>query len=118
MSVVPEAGDIVLLNLDPTIGTEQAGVRPCLVLSARLMQSFSKRVIVCPITSNVSPWPTKVFLPEGLRVMGAVLIDQIRAVDREARMLRIMDKVPEATLAEARDILATLCGINLAEDKI
>jgi len=60
-----EAGDIVLINLDPTKGSEQAGLRPCLVVSERLMHGFSKRAIVCPVTRNMAPWPTKVFCRRG-----------------------------------------------------
>ena len=111
---LPEAGDIILLNLDPTKGTEQAGLRPVLVVSEHLMHTFSRRMIVCPITSNMSPWPTKVFLAEGQGVIGAVLVDQIRAVDREARIIRLMGKVSPTALQSVRSILASLCGMTLA----
>ena len=112
--ILPEAGDIVLLNFDPTKGTEQAGLRPALVVSEQLMHSFSRRMIVCPITSNLMPWPTKVFLADDQAVTGAILVDQVRAVDREARTIRLMGKISPVTLQEVRGILASLCGMKLA----
>ena len=69
--------------------------------------------IVCPITSNTTPWPTKVALPPGLKVSGAVIVDQVRTLDRSARGFRAVDRVPEEILNDVRGRLATLLGINL-----
>lgn len=69
--------------------------------------------IVCPITSNMTPWPTKVALPPGLKVKGAVMVDQVRTIDRSARGFRPVDRLPEDILDDVRGRLATLLGINL-----
>lgn len=108
------AGDLVLVDLEPVCGTEQAGTRPCLVLSTEDMNQISRRAIVCPVTRNRSPWPTKVMLPAGLPVEGAVLVDQVRAVDRAVRMRRFLGRVPDLILAQVHERLADLMGLDLA----
>ena len=85
-----EAGDIVWTDLDPVLGTKQGGRRPALILSDRAFNLRDPRSIVCPITRNVSPWPTKVLLPEGLRTRGAVLVDQIHSLHLDLRGFRFI----------------------------
>ncbi|RYE88119.1 MAG: type II toxin-antitoxin system PemK/MazF family toxin, partial [Hyphomicrobiales bacterium] len=75
-------GELVLVDLEPVRGTEQNGRRPALVVSNNDMHLLARRVIICPITRNRDAWPTKVMLPAGLAVEGAVLVDQVRSIDR------------------------------------
>lgn len=105
-------GEILLVDLEPVRGTEQNGRRPALVISNDQMHLLAPRVIVCPITRNLNPWPTKVLLPQGLPVDGAVLVDQVRSIDRETRILRSLGFVPDVILAEVRSRLATLIGLT------
>ena len=80
--MLPDAGDIAWVDLDPVRGTEQAGRRPALVLSSMTYHDASRRAVVCPITSAARPWPFNVQLPTGLQTTGVVLVDQIRTIDR------------------------------------
>ena len=109
-------GDLVLVEFGPVRGTEQDGVRPAIVVSEPEMHGFTRRAIVCPITRNVSPWPTKVMLPAGLKAEGAILVDQVRSIDREARILRRLGAVPASTLQEVREKLAALLGLDTIEE--
>ena len=102
------AGDFILVDFHPTRGTEQDGKRPGLVISAAGMHEFSRRAFVCPITRNTQPWPTKVILPGGLVIRGAVLVDQMRSVDRAARFLRPLGVAPPSVLQEVQEVLAAL----------
>jgi mRNA-degrading endonuclease toxin of MazEF toxin-antitoxin module len=77
------------------------------------MHEVTRMAIICPVTSNVSPWPAKVFLPDDFSVKGAILVDQVRAVDRAARGFRFIDHVTDAVLLEVRLKLAALVGIDL-----
>jgi mRNA interferase MazF len=110
---LPDAGDIVWVDFEPVRGSEQNGTRPALVLSGRLMHEATRLAIVCPVTRNISPWPTKVFLPGGLSVTGAILADQIRSVDRTTRGFRFIDRIPEEILTEVRFKIASLIGLDL-----
>jgi mRNA interferase MazF len=105
---VPERGDIVWVEFDPVIGTEQPGRRPALVLTSREFHSRSRRSVVCPITRNVEHWPTKVTLPAGCKTKGMVLADQLRAVDRAGRGFRFIEKAPASVVKTVQAIVASL----------
>lgn len=107
-------GDIILADFAPVRGTEQDGTRPALIISETGMHEMTKRAIICPITRNLHPWPTKVFLPAGLAAEGAVLVDQVRSIDRRERILRRLGAVPAPVLDLVRRKLAALIGIEIA----
>ena len=111
MADLPERGSLVWVDFTPQSGREQAGHRPALALSPRIYHERSKLAVVCPITSNPRPWPWKVILPDGLAVSGAVLVDQVRAIDRAARRLRPAGEAPQSVVAEVQAKLAALPGI-------
>ncbi|HVZ36543.1 MAG TPA: type II toxin-antitoxin system PemK/MazF family toxin, partial [Polyangiaceae bacterium] len=54
----PDAGDLIWTDFDPTIGREQGGRRPALVLSPAAFYKASRFVIVCPITSRLRRFRT------------------------------------------------------------
>jgi mRNA interferase MazF len=85
---VPDTGDLIWTDFDPTLGREQAGRRPALVVSPAAFTENTGFAIVCPITSRVRPFPTSVVLPAGLPVAGEILTSHIRSVDTEARPVR------------------------------
>jgi len=97
---IPERGDIVWLQLTPIDGHEQAGHRPCLVISATRFNQVRKLAFFCPITSNVQGYPFEVPLPENLKVSGAVLSDQLKCLDFNARPIRFICKAPEVVVTE------------------
>ena len=109
---LPRAGDLVWADLSPTRGGEQSGARPVVVLSDLDFHRRSRLAIICPITTNRRPWPTKVPLPDGLPAKGAILVDQIRALDRSERGFRRIGAIPEEVLNDVRARLAALVGID------
>ncbi|MGB4781869.1 endoribonuclease MazF [Candidatus Methylomirabilis sp.] len=97
---VPDRGDIVWVDFDPQAGHEQAGRRPALIVS---LQSYNQRVglvLLCPITNQRKGYPFEVPLPEGIKVAGVVLADQIKSMDWHARHAEFLCKVPMATVLE------------------
>ncbi len=107
-----EAGALVWVDLRPSLGREQDGVRPAVVVSNKDFHRLNATAIVCPITGNVKPWPTKVILPPGLAVSGAVLTDQIRCLDRAKRGFRHVGMVTDEVLLAIRIKLHALIGIG------
>jgi len=73
--------DIVLVNLDPTIGSEMKKTRPCVVLSPNEMNKYLQTIVVAPITSSSKTYPTRVEISH-LTTKGWTAIDQIRTIDR------------------------------------
>src|SRR5262245_25182359 len=106
------AGDIAWVVLDPVIGTEQGGRRPAIVLTDGEYNALYPRSVICPITQNATPWPTKVLLPDSMRTQGAVLADQPRTLHREGRSFRFIERAPDHVLADVRAILAALIGLG------
>lgn len=111
-SRVPESGDVVWVLFDDTAGTEQRGLRPAVVVSVTRYNAERPRAIVCPVTRAAIQVPHAVPLPPGMKTIGVVLCDQIRALDREARNFRLIERVPEPTLATVRARLAAILGLE------
>jgi mRNA interferase MazF len=111
LSDLPGRGDLAWVAFTPQSGREQAGHRPALVLSPRIYHERSGLAVVCPITSNRQPWPWKVLLPDELAVSGAILVDQVRSIDRVSRRLRVVGCAPHAILLDVQAKLATLLGM-------
>ncbi len=111
---IPDRGYLAWVNLDPRIGHEQSGNRPVVILSPYGYHAKTPYIIICPITSNTTPYPFKVDLPEGLPISGAVLVDQVKSVDRWARGCDIVGIVPQSVMADIRGRLASLLGIEVA----
>jgi mRNA interferase MazF len=109
---VPDAGDLVWTDFDPTVGREHSGRRPALVVSARIFAEVSGFALVCPITSCVRPFPTSVVLPAGLPLAGEILLSHLRSIDIRARLVRYVGAaIPPQTAAMVRAKLFALISI-------
>jgi mRNA interferase MazF len=96
----PNAGDLIWTDFDPTLGREQGGRRPALVLSVKEFTANTGFAVVCPITSRVRPFPTSVVLPAGLPVSGEILTSHIRSIDTLARPIIYTDASISAALMD------------------
>lgn len=106
----PAPGELLWLDFSPTVGTEQTGRRPALVMSDADYNAATGRAIIMPITSRVRGWPFEVTLPDGSPVAGAVLTDQVRSVDWRARFAKTAGFAHPGVLEEARTKLSALVG--------
>lgn len=82
----PARGDIYLVALDPTLGSEIQKTRPCLIVSPDELNRHLRTTIVAPMTTGGQPYPWRVPCRFGGRD-GRVALDQLRTVDR-ARLVR------------------------------
>ena len=85
-SYIPDTGDLIWTDFDPTRGREQAGRRPALVVSPAVFTENTGLAVVCPVTSRIRPFPTSVVLPAGLPISGEILTSHIRSIDTQARL--------------------------------
>ena len=109
---VPDAGDLIWTDFDPTLGREQAGRRPALVISAAAFSANTGLAVVCPITSRVRPFPTSVVLPPGLPIAGEILTSHLRSIDTLARAIRYAGaSVPGQVANEVRAKLQSFMTI-------
>jgi mRNA interferase MazF len=109
-----EAGDLVWLDFGPPFGHEQAGRRPAIVVSPRVYNQQSSLILVCPITRNIGAWAFKVEIPKGTHIQGAIIIDQVRSIDRQARFVRRVESVDLDTLDRVYGTFAALLGIPVS----
>jgi mRNA interferase ChpB len=99
----PKQGDVLLISLDPTLGTEIRGTRPVLVLSN---QEFNRlgRALVAPITQGnferVAGWAISL-MGTGMQTQGAAVISQCRVLDWQARQAKQIETVPLEIMEEA-----------------
>jgi len=105
---VPGGGDLVWLSFDPQAGHEQSGRRPALVLSPASYNQRSGLALVCPITSRVKGYPFEVSLPQGSKLSGVILADQLRSLDWRARRAERAGRVPREVMSEVLARLAAL----------
>ena len=89
---IPNQGDIVFLDFTPTLGHEQKGNRPAIVISNNTFNKNTKMVIVCPINSNTKYFPTHYLLQDTNKVSGSVLCKHIRNIDYGVRNLKYVEK--------------------------
>jgi mRNA interferase MazF len=108
----PDAGELVWIDLDPTLGHEQSGHRPAIVLTPRQYNVRSGLCIVCPITSRARGYPFEIAVPPGHAISGVVLVDQLRSVSWEKRYLKMVGAAPEKLVDEVRERLAVLLQID------
>jgi mRNA interferase MazF len=108
MAYIPNRGDIVWITFNPHAGHEQAGRRPALVLSPAAYNGKVGLAILCPITSQIKGYPFEVLLPDGLKIGGAILSDQVKSLDWKARQAEFICNLPVAALDDVLQKLNTL----------
>jgi mRNA interferase MazF len=98
-----ERGEVWLVALDPTVGSEIQKTRPCVVVSPPELNEYLRTVIVAPMTTGSRPAPFRVQLTFA-RKRGLILLDQIRTVDKE-RLVKKMGAISDSALASALSTL-------------
>lgn len=94
---------IVLVNLDPTIGSEMKKTRPCVVISPNEMNKYLQTIVVAPMTSNSRLYPTRVEVKHN-KTKGWVVLDQIRTIDRK-RIVKTFDSLTEKEITKVKAII-------------
>jgi mRNA interferase MazF len=96
----PERGDLAWVTLSPSLGHEQSGRRPVVVLSEGGYNARVGMMICCPITSRAKGYPLEFALPPGGQVSGVALADQIKSVDWRERRTDFIEQLPASVVSE------------------
>jgi len=91
--------EVVLINLNPTVGSEIKKTRPCLIISPKEM-NYSN-VIVAPMTSKYKDYPTRVKLKKD----SFVVLDQIRTVSSMRVVKKLDVKITSKQINEIKSII-------------
>lgn len=94
---------IVLVNLDPTVGSEIKKTRPCVVISPNEMNKYLNTIVVAPMTSSTKKYPTRVEITHDKK-NGCIVLDQIRTVDRK-RIIKVLGNLTEKEFKKVKEIL-------------
>ena len=89
-------GEVHLVRLDPTLGSEIQKTRPCLVVSPDELNEYLRTVIVAPMTTGGRAYPWRVPCRFHRR-SGFIALDQLRAVDAE-RLVRPLGRLTHQTV--------------------
>ncbi|KMJ46067.1 MULTISPECIES: type II toxin-antitoxin system PemK/MazF family toxin [Xenorhabdus] len=104
---IPDKGDIVSIDFDPSAGKEIMKRRPAFVISRKMFNEHTGFAVVAPITSTVRGMKLEVPLPEELSTQGTILIHQVKSLDFLDRQVKFIEKAPQ-------DIIDTVTEITKA----
>jgi len=107
--MVPDRGDIIYINFNPTRGHEQRGNRPALVVSPATFNARTNTLWACPITNQQRGWPFETSLDNfDTQTSGAIRADQIKTLDFNSRGFTFKEKAPSDVTA---DVLAKIRAV-------
>lgn len=95
--------DIVIVNLDPTVGREIKKTRPCIIVSPNEMNRPLQTVIIVPVTSQDKSYPTRVPFELNGQTSWAV-VDQIRTVDK-IRVTKTVSHLNDSDTARLKRVI-------------
>ena len=99
-------GEIWLVNLDPTVGSEIRKRRPCVVISPPEMHDYLRTAIIAPMKTGSHPAPFRIPVRHAGKT-GLILLDQIRTVDK-VRLVKRSGALGTAALKATLDALAEI----------
>jgi mRNA interferase MazF len=110
--VTIQRGEVWLANLNPTRGSEQAGIRPVLVFQNDAINRFTTMVLAIPLTTNLrrASLPSCVRVGQGeggLESESVLLCHQLRALDKTRVQRQLGTVAPETMAAVERCVLFT-----------
>jgi mRNA interferase MazF len=111
----PLQGDIIKINLDPKKGHEQAGYRPYICLSNKIISDYANIAVFAPISNTKRKYPLYIPLKK-TKTTGDVLLDQLVTIDYNARNFRFIETVPDALLHYLLSVAVMIFQPNANEE--
>ena len=94
---------IILVNLDPTIGSEIKKTRPCVVISPNEMNKHLKTIVLAPMTTSSKNYPTRIEIKQDNKI-GWIVLDQIRTVDKQ-RILKELGRLTKSEIKKLKSVM-------------
>lgn len=94
---------IVLVNLDPTIGGEIKKTRPCLIISPNEMNKYLRTIVVAPMITTSRMYPTRIEIKHEKK-SGWIVVDQIRTIDKQ-RIIKILGRISQSEIMQVKAII-------------
>jgi len=108
-------GDVVLCDLNPVVGSEQAGIRPTVIVQIDRANTASPHTVIVPFTTKIrrALLPSHAFVPAGaggLTQDSVALCEQIRVIDKR-RITRVLGHLDDPHMEEVTKALRTILGL-------
>lgn len=104
-------GEIWKVNLNPIRGSEQAGLRPVLIISGNLLNTHAAVVIACPLTSKIKNYHGNVILQpnktNGLKSKSEILTFHIRSISKD-RLIEKMGNITDREFGQVKKCLGDI----------
>ena len=94
---------IVLVNLDPTLGSEIKKTRPYAVISPNEMNRYLRTIVIAPMTTKSKKYPTRIEIKHEGKIAW-VIIDQIRTIDKQ-RIIKSLGRLSVPEVKEVKSVL-------------
>jgi mRNA interferase MazF len=94
---------IVLVKLDPTLGSEIQKTRPCVIVSPNEMNKHLNTIVICPMTTNTKDYPTRVAVNQDEK-KGMIIIDQIRTIEK-SRIQKVFGKLSKTEIRMCKAVI-------------
>ncbi len=94
---------IVLVNLDPTVGSEMKKTRPCVIISPNEMNKYLQTIVVAPMTSSSKNYPTRIEVKHN-KTIGWIVLDQVRTIDRK-RIVKFLSTLTDKEIQQVKSVL-------------
>lgn len=109
-------GDVALCDLNPVVGTEQAGIRPVVVLQIDRANPASPHTIIAPFTTKIRRrlLPSHVVVSVGMGGLSqdsVLLCEQIRVIDK-SRLIRTLGSLGDSSMKEIEAALSMILGLS------
>ncbi len=101
-------GEIWQVDLNPVKGSEQAGIRPVLIISGNLMNTYLNVVLACPLTTKIKNYKGNIVITpskiNGLKTQSEVLTFHLRSISKE-RLIKKIGIIQTFELEQVHDCL-------------
>ena len=95
--------EIILVNLNPIVGSEINKTRPCIVISPNEMNKHLRTIIVAPMTTSSKNYPTRIEIKHNDKI-GWIVVDQIRTIDK-TRILKVLGRMTKPEIKELKSVI-------------
>lgn len=95
--------EIILVNLDPTIGSEIKKTRPCVIISPNEMNYNLRTIIIAPMTTKSRKYPTRIKIKHNNQT-GWIVIDQIRTIDK-GRVVKKLGSLSDKEIRQCKNVI-------------
>lgn len=104
-------GDVVWVNLGQGVGSEQSGLRPCLVIQNDVGNKYSPTTMICPITKQHKGFDLLHLFISGMQEEHSIaLFEQVRVVDKH-RITEYIKHITDAEMIEANKLILLTFGL-------